>query len=371
MPCYHPLRAFPVGLTDLGKPKYKIVDYDVDHMEMDDHYVWRAYKDNKIHSVYCQALFQKDSVVVPCGQCIGCRLEYSRQWANRCMLELQYHDSAYFITLTYNDLHVPTHWYPDPDTGEAFPSLSLLKRDLQLFFKRLRKAHSDDHIRYYAAGEYGSTTLRPHYHAIVFGLHLDDLRPASSVKSGFDLPCRSAHGYQYYVSDDLQRCWSVSSNPNAHNQFDSGSFEPIGFVLVGKVTWETCAYTARYVTKKLTGNARSYYDMFNIAEPFTLASNKPGLARQYYDDHPDLYEHEYINVATESGGRKFRPPKYYDKLFDLEYPDKMAKIKESRRLMAQEATRLKVQQSSMSYMQLLEVAEQAKLDSANKLIREL
>ena len=135
--------------------------------------------------------YWKDQLIqIPCGKCIGCRLEYSRQWANRCMLELQYHDSAYFVTLTYNEEHVPR-------TG-LHGEMSLRKRDFQLFMKRLRKKYSDDRIRFYAAGEYGTTTQRPHYHAILFGLHLDDLQVYKSKDS-----------YKYFTSPGLQRVWSV------------------------------------------------------------------------------------------------------------------------------------------------------------------
>lgn len=82
-------------------------------------------------------------IKIPCGKCVGCRLEYSRQWANRCMLELQYHDSAYFCTFTYDDDHVPRTYYPDPETGEAFPAMTLQKRDFQLLMKRIRKHFPD------------------------------------------------------------------------------------------------------------------------------------------------------------------------------------------------------------------------------------
>ena len=114
-------------------------------------------------------------VPLPCGQCIGCRIDYSRQWANRCLLELKYHDSAWFCTFTYDDDHVPRTYYPDPETGEAIPALTLQKRDFQLLMKRIRKKFENDKIRFFMSGEYGSQTFRPHYHAILFGLHLDDL----------------------------------------------------------------------------------------------------------------------------------------------------------------------------------------------------
>ena len=98
-------------------------------------------------------------------------------------------------------------------------------------------------------------------------------------------------------------------------------------------------------------------------------SRKPGIARQYYDDHPDLYEFEYINVKTETGGRKFRPPRYFDKLYDLDQPEASAALKETRRKMAEQAQQAKLSQTSLSYLDLLRVEEQAKLDGIKSLDR--
>ena len=144
--------------------------------------------------------------------------------ANRCMLELEYHKSSYFVTLTYDDAHVPIHYYSDPETGEALPSMSLVKRDFQLFMKRLRKKFGEG-IRFFAAGEYGSRRFALIIMQSFFGLELHDLVPLK----------RSAQGFQYFNSASFQEVW------------------PNGFAVVASVTWETCAYTARYVMKKLTG----------------------------------------------------------------------------------------------------------------------
>lgn len=122
------------------------------------------------------------------------------------MLELQYHDSSYFVTLTYDDLHVPKSYYPDPETGEAHTSFTLCKRDFQLWMKRLRKKFSDDKIRFFACGEYGGQTKRPHYHVIVFGLHLNDLVKYKTVQEGDSY-------YTYYNSDSLQDIKNVDALP--------------------------------------------------------------------------------------------------------------------------------------------------------------
>lgn len=337
MACYHPLKGFAVGNTDSGKVKYKITSYDVDHVEL--------VNGNWIPVSYTDRGMQAEAVVrsfieIPCGKCIGCRLEYSRQWANRCMLELQYHDSAYFVTLTYDDFNIPVSYYPDPETGEAQKCYTLCKRDYQLWMKRLRKAFPDDKIRFFASGEYGSDTLRPHYHAIIFGLHLDDLTVYKQQR-----------GYTYYNSPSLQRTWTN------------------GYAVVGAVTWETAAYVARYVMKKATGFLEREYELLNIEPEFSLMSRKPGIARQYFDDHPDLYDYEYINVSTPDGGRKFRPPRYYDKLFDVVDPDRMSEIKDVRKAKAIANTNARLDRTSLSYLEQLEVDELAAKDRLKKLRR--
>lgn len=93
---------------------------------------------------------------LPCGTCIGCRTSQAKAWALRCQLELQQHDKATFTTLTYNDENVP---------------VTLYKRHLQLFIKKLRKHRK---VRFFASGEYGETNQRPHFHAILYGFSTRD-----------------------------------------------------------------------------------------------------------------------------------------------------------------------------------------------------
>ena len=100
-------------------------------------------------------------VVLPCGQCYACRIAKSREWASRCVMESKLHKENCFITLTYNDEHLPS-------------DLSLQKDDFTKFIKRLRK-NTGDKIRYYACGEYGDLYQRPHFHACLFGYRPDDL----------------------------------------------------------------------------------------------------------------------------------------------------------------------------------------------------
>ncbi len=326
MSCFHPLKGWPIGKTKNGKVSYKITGYGTDHIELING-VWTSVNTSLRGQLASSVV--RDFIDIPCGQCLGCRIDYSRQWANRLLLELEYHDSAYFVTLTYNDLNVPVHYYSDPESGEAYSSFSLDKRDCQLFFKRLRKQFPDDRIRYFLSGEYGPKTFRPHYHAIIFGLHLDDLRFYK----------KSDLGFNYMISDKLADIWSK------------------GHVVVSEVTWETCAYTSRYVTKKLTGDDGEFYTLHNLVPPFSLMSRKPGIAAQWYEDHPDLYDVEYINVSTEKGARKFRPPKYFDRLYERDFPDDYAELKEARKRFSDEMRTIELEHTDLSYIDYLKVKE--------------
>lgn len=146
---------------------------------------------------------------LPCGQCTFCRLEQSRQWAVRIMKEAKCHDQNSFLTLTYDDDHLPEH-------------RSLNKKDLTLFFKRLRKSLSPKKIRYYAVGEYGDKTQRPHYHVILFGHDFSDDRKLYKQREN-----------PLYESKTLSDAW------------------PLGFANFGDVTFESAAYCARYCLKKV------------------------------------------------------------------------------------------------------------------------
>ena len=278
MTCYHPLKAFKVGINpDTGKAVMKICSYNTLFVSRQQNGSWKAYTNGVPFGDYVD-----EFVEVPCGQCIGCRLEYSRQWANRCMLEAQEHSSNYFLTLTYDDNHLPENLIIDESTGEIkqSPVHTLVKRDFQLFMKRLRK-NTGQEIRFYGCGEYGDDTFRPHYHIIVFGLELYDLKPLK----------RSFAGFWYYTSPTIQRCWKK------------------GFSMVCDVSWDTCAYVARYVTKKLRGTRADIYKDFNMEPPFSLMSRKPGIARNYYDNNKDyFYKYDNIVMSTSDGGRTFKPP---------------------------------------------------------------
>lgn len=289
-------------------------------------------------------------VTVPCRQCLGCRLDYSRQWANRCMLELPYHKSSYFLTITYDDEHLPRSYACDPDTGEIIsPAAPLVKRDFQLFMKRLR-FNTGQKLRFMAAGEYGETTFRPHFHAIVFGLELNDLTPYK----------HSALGYQYWNSPTLDKCWTD----------ENGKLK--GYIVAGDVSWDTCAYVARYIMKKQMGpHARQAYAALGLTPEFSLMSRRPGIAKQYYLDHPEIWDYVKINISTPQGGRSFAHPAYLRKLYEIDEPDKALELSEKRRLYAIRNNNHKKRLTDLELCNILRVEEEVKERRIKSLIRNI
>ncbi|QXP07889.1 MAG: replication initiator protein [Arizlama microvirus] len=225
------------------------------------------------------------SLSLPCGQCVGCRLERSRQWAMRCMHEAQTHQSNCFITLTYDDTHLPSDG-------------SLHYKDFQLFVKRLRKKFRFNRIRYYMAGEYGENFGRPHFHACLFGIDFHDKK----------LWKRTPSGALLYRSQDLETLW------------------PFGYSSVGDVNFESAAYVARYIMKKQTGrNAYWHYSYSDLetgeiitkTPEFNKMSLKPGIGADWYEKYKsDVYPHDYVVIR----GKKTRPPKAYDKMYKKSNP---------------------------------------------------
>lgn len=223
------------------------------------------------------------ALTLPCGQCIGCRLERSRQWAVRCMHEAALHEKNAFITLTYDPENLPLYG-------------SLVYRDFQLFMKRLRK-HAPG-VRFFMCGEYGELYQRPHYHACLFGYQFPDLKYYS----------RGASGSDNYTSELLSRLWTV------------------GFATVGQLTFESAAYVARYVCKKVTGSAADAHycrtdlrtgEIVQVEPEFGHMSLKPGIGAKWLDKYySEVYPFDRVIVR----GHPAKPPRFYDKRLEtLDY----------------------------------------------------
>lgn len=264
---------------------------------------------------------------VPCQQCVGCRIDYSRHWADRIVMEslLYPEHTNFFVTLTYNDDHIYRNY-----TGETIELLidaqyqtvnaaTLILEDVQLFLKRLREKYSRDFdhtgIRVYYCGEYGSRTRRPHYHLCLFNCPIPDLKPYS----------RNFQGDLLYNSPMFESLWDK------------------GYVVIGELTWETAAYTARYVVKKFKGKkADEFYEaMGNVLPEFSHSSNRPGIAAKYFEENKEkIYMYDRIVLpGTEKRDGSVTVPRYFDKLLERyqeEHPDdqsieRLEKIKFQRR----------------------------------------
>lgn len=224
-------------------------------------------------------------VWLPCGKCLACRLDWSMDWAVRCEKEAQLYDKNAFITLTYNDEHLPIG-------GSTRSSLS--KREWQLFMKRLRKEFGDG-IRYFASGEYGPKTQRAHYHALLFNHDFPDKRL-----------WRSSRGNNLYVSATLERLW------------------PFGFSSIGGVSLRSAGYVARYVLKKLSGQLAEV-EYADREPPFVLMSRRPGIGSAWLRIHEaDVYgpgaDGAPRREIVTGDGRVRRPPRYFDKEFAKTWP---------------------------------------------------
>lgn len=264
MPCYHPLQAWR-SITGSNQVVFKI-EKGLPGTELE----------------------------LPCGKCIGCRLDKAKDWAVRCMHEASLHKQNCFITLTYDDFHLP-------EGG------TLVKKHLQNFFKRFRdllfRVNDKDKsktptIRYYAVGEYGSQLDRPHYHVLLFGFAFPDC-----------VLFRQKGKSRLYVSGVLQALW------------------PHGFCSIGELNFDTACYCARYVQKKYIGDNPDDHYQGRIPE-FALMSRKPGIGFGWFElYHDDIYN---ADRCVLSNGLITRPPKAYDKkLKDID-PERMHRLQEER-----------------------------------------
>jgi len=236
-----------------------------------------------------------EPLTVPCGQCLGCRLTYSRHWAIRCLHEAQMHRDNIFLTLTYAPEHLPA-------------GRSLDKKAVPQFMADLRSELGHPAIKYFHCGEYGTDLHRPHYHVLIFGFRPSDERSCPSQKGSYPL----------YVSSMLERLW------------------PWGFCPYGELNFETAAYTARYATKKITGKkAASHYErvdpetgeIFNLQPEYATMSNRGGIGRSWLEKYfSEVYPSDTVLV----NGRLVRPPRFYDKICKELNPDIFQAVRKER-----------------------------------------
>lgn len=243
----------------------------------------------------------REEIDINCGQCIGCRLKKAQTWAVRCVNELQLYDSNCFITLTYDDEFLPEDH-------------SLNPKHFTDFLKRLRDRIKPRKIRYFMCGEYGDLNWRPHYHAIIFNYDFPDKIRVQS---------RDVNN-PYYISTELSLLWKFGNH------------------IIADANYDTCAYVARYLLKKVngekseahynrdvidwneyTGEIYSYKNVDLIKE-YARMSLKPGIGKEWYEKYKkDCFPSDYLIV----NGYKVKVPDYYLKMFENydEYQARMQK----------------------------------------------
>lgn len=271
MYCHHPMEIHLAdGRTDLGKKRY--VFNLRDSIDPD-----RQLADPRVH------------VIIPCGQCIACRVRRAQEWSARLWLEWRMSCApSCFLTLTYDDDHLPA-------------DRSLRVEDYQLFLKRLRKLLDPVKIRYYCAGEYGSQLERPHYHILIFGADFGTSRmPIANVFNRLHP--------DYYISADVAKCWDK------------------GYHTIAPLSDACICYVAKYVIKKATGlQADDYYG--GRRPEFGIGSK--GIAREYYDQYyDDLWDKDYLRWGDRF--KKCRPFRYYEKILEKNDFQRLTNLKDER-----------------------------------------
>ncbi len=221
------------------------------------------------------------TINLPCGKCSGCRLAQSRDWAIRCIHEAQMHEDNVFLTLTYNDDHLPKN-------------RSLDKTHFQKFIRSLRQK-TGVKIRYYMCGEYGDKTQRPHYHAILFGYKFPD----STL-------WQERRGNKVYRSKLLESTWFHGNSE------------------IGNVTFKSAGYVARYVMKKITGDLAD--DHYEGREPeYNSMSLKPGIGQTWFEEYAsDVFPADKVVLPN---GTEVSVPKFYRKKLKEIDPKLYSKLK--------------------------------------------
>ena len=261
-----------------------------------------------------------------CGQCLPCRLRRSRDWALRAKHEAEGYLENCFVTLTYADKFVPIN-------GVKREAIKKFMKDL-----RYRKGPG---VRFMACGEYGPKNTRPHYHLCLFNVSFPDQYPFS----------KTAAGSVIYRSPQLEEIW------------------PYGHSSIGELTAESAGYTARYVLKKITGEAaETHYrsvcpvtgEIFDLNPEFIQVSNRPGLGTDWIAAN---FEAVYARDSIIHNGKQMPVPVFYDKWLAKHHPELAEEVAHRRAIKRQETD-----QSEWTEQRLLQAedAKKAKIDRSLK-----
>ncbi|AXL15072.1 replication initiator protein [Microviridae sp.] len=259
-------------------------------------------------------------IEVRCGQCIGCRISKARTWAVRMVHEAQEHSENSFITLTYDDQHLPEN-------------ASLSVRDWQLFLKKLRKHLAPKKIRFYMCGEYGEAPDqlnqigRPHFHAIIFG---------HTFMADAELKREEPKAY---YSETLEEVWGN------------------GIAEFGPMELGSAAYCAQYTVKKITGkNAADHYLRMNpytgevtpIKPEFSTMSRRPGIGKTWYEKYNGDLDKGFVTLD----GKKEAIPAFYKRIMEDEKAFELERIREDNLANLKKQDRWNLEAEEKTYLEL-------------------
>lgn len=289
---------------------------------------------------YEDLIYRKDVMLIPCGQCIGCKIQKRQDWATRIEMEAKTwpKESVWFVTLTYDNEHIPG---VNHETGEVIRGAMYLRRkkepelainqtlwyeDIQNFLKRLRKAYSG-RLRYFVAGEYGERTGRPHYHMILFNYQPEKLEPYSKVKPD-----------EYMVDSRITKCWGLGIH-NLINPTQGGY-----------------SYVAGYITKKFDDETLEHIKN-GLQPPFAQMSRDPGLGYKYYQEHKEeIWKKGYIQLDN---GKRASIPRYFQEMQRIEDPRVLWELKKQNQQRAIDKTKDMLGRTDVPYEDYLKAKEQA------------
>ena len=313
MPCYHPMIL--INTSDMTDPEQRKIVEKLKLVHKHDRNKCSASTlivPREIAEREGVDLRKNNAVVIPCGSCIGCRLDYSRLWAERCVHEASLHKTNYFLTLTYDEENLPIG-------SKGMPTL--VKDEISVFMKRFREAmfrkYGVRDVRFFACGEYGDKEKRPHYHIILFNCPIDDFtewHPLVVDGKKKNVRMFSSDGEQLQYSPLIGSIWTKGTSP------------------VGQVTYESCAYVARYIVKKQKGAGAKIYADCGILPEYVRMSRRPGIGFDWFMTNMDeIYTYDGYNMRRGDKVFSVKPGKYCDELLKKENPQAFYDLKKHRR----------------------------------------
>jgi len=271
MPCYHPLTAFQ-NTKEKQRLKFCKIPGFVPPKQLK-----QVVDDFQKKS----GLSEWKKLSIPCGQCLGCRINHAKQWAIRCHHEASLYEKNCFVTLTYSDENLP-------ENGSIRPN------DVVLFMKRLRKAFGSG-IRSFGCAEYGDKFKRPHYHLLIFNFDFPDKKLYKNQR-----------GTKLYNAQSLSNLW------------------PYGHAVTADLTFNSANYVAGYVSKKFRGKSSANHYGNRLPERSVSVSRRPGIGQPWLQKYmTDVYPNDLIVI----NGKEMKPPKSYDRSYEQIHPENFEKLK--------------------------------------------